>query len=597
MTGRGTDEIVADLGSQSRRGGAVLEHGGMTRPTAPLRDVVGHALEQAHNRLMVTAAVLSLAFGVIAIRVADVTLLGPNVDTHAALAAAGTPQGGRADIIDRNGALLATSLATASLYADPKLIIDPKAATRKLVKALPELNHDEVLAKLSSEKRFVWLKRNLTPRQHYAVHVLGLPGLFFQNEERRFYPSGSLTSHVVGFTGVDNNGLAGLEQSFDKKLKASSTPLQTSIDLRLQHILRREVQAQVDEFKGIGAAGLIYDVNTGEVLAMVSLPDFDPHEPAGLDKDTLFNRVTLGVYEMGSTFKIFNSAMSLDTGRIRLSDAFDATHAIHVGRFTISDYHGKNRWLTVPEIFMYSSNIGSVRMALQIGTATQKQFMAKMGFLQPVPVEIPEAAWPLVPHPWRDINTMTIAFGHGISVSALHLVVASASVLNGGIMVKPTLLKRQPGVPIQGERVVSERTSEQMRKLFRLVVTDGTAKFADVPGYLVGGKTGTADKQRGRHYAQNARLSSFIGAFPMNAPRYIVFVMVDEPKPSAATHGYATGGWVAAPAVGRLVRQIGPLLGVEPVDENRPEIRQAMAIEHLNRGPALAAYQPDARQE
>jgi len=560
---------------------------------------LAEALDQARNRLVITGVVLALAFGAVSAKLVQATLLRDAPENRNATITVPNPspsQVSRADIFDRHGTLLATSLATASLYADPKLVLDPKDAATKLVKALPDLDYEEVHDKLASDKRFVWIKRSLTPRQHYAVHVLGLPGLFFQREDRRFYPAGSLTSHVVGFTGVDNSGLAGLEQSFDRRLRTDPTPIQTSLDVRLQHLVRIQLQQQIDEFKAIGGGGIVYDINTGEILAMVSLPDFDPQNPTGLDKDTLFNRNTLGVYEMGSTFKIFNSAMAFESGKIRMTDSFDASHSIHVGRFTITDYHNEGRWLTVPEIFMYSSNIGSVRMALQVGIASQRAFMQKMGFMRPVPIEIPEVGWPLVPNPWREINTMTISFGHGMSVSPMHVIAAAAATINGGIMYKPTLLKLPPGATPSGERVVSPQTSEEMRRLFRLVVTNGTAKFANAPGYVVGGKTGTADKQRGRHYAKNANLTSFVGAFPMNAPRYIVFAMIDEPKPSANSYGFATAGWVAAPVVGRLIKLIGPLLGVEPVDENRPEIHQALDIDKLSKGATVAALRPDAHE-
>ena len=554
------------------------------------------ALERGRDRLVVTGLLVVLAFSAVSVRLVGATCFTEReearLEQHAPEAEL---QGSRADILDRNGAQLATSLATASLYADPKLVLDAHEAAVKLAEALPGLDYKETLAKLSSNKRFVWLKRNLTPRQHQAVHVLGLPGILFEREERRFYPPASLTAHVVGYTGVDNVGLAGLERFFDKPLKANATKaLQTSLDLRLQHILRREIAAGVEEFKAIGGNGIITDVRTGEILAMTSLPDFDPHEPGAIEDAQKFDRNTLGVYEMGSTFKIFNSAMSLDSGKVRYNDSFDAINPIHIGRFTISDYHGKHRMLSVSEIFEYSSNLGSVHMALTAGVPTQQAFMNRIGFLKAVPIELPELGKPLIPHPWREINAMTIAFGHGMSVSPLHVAMGASAVINGGILHRPTLMKVQPGQEVAGERIVSERTSLEMRKLFRIVVAEGTAKLADVPGYLVGGKTGTADKQRGRHYATNANLTSFIGVFPINDPKYLVMVMFDEPRPSASTHGFATAGWTAAPAVGRVIKQIGPLLGVQPVDENRPEIRQALEADPTNaKGTTLAAYSPD----
>ena len=394
---------------------------------------------------MVTMAIFGLAFGAVGIKLVDATVMSQGGDTGLAQAAsAHAIPASRADIVDRNGVLLASSLATASLHADPKLIIDPVEATRKLVSVLPGLDYNDTLAKLKSDKRFVWIRRNLNPREHYEVNRLGIPGIYFQREERRVYPNANLTAHVVGFTGVDNSGLMGIEQSFDKQLRASSEPVQLSLDVRLQHIVKRELQSAVDEFQALGGAGMIMDVKTGEVLAMVSLPDFDPHAPTS-DENARFNRNTLGVYEMGSTFKIFNSALALDSGKIHMGDSFDATKSIRVGRFSISDYHGKNRWLTVPEIFMYSSNIGSVRMAMEVGTAGQRAMMEKFGLLKRSPVEIPEVGAPMVPHPWRDASTMTIAFGHGLSVSPVQMASASAAAMNGGILHPATLLKRAPG--------------------------------------------------------------------------------------------------------------------------------------------------------
>ncbi len=555
------------------------------------------ALERSRNRLMATAAVVALAFTAISVKLVSATLMHNGAEPRQTAAEAEETPIDRADIIDRNGNLLATSLATASLHADPKIVLDAKDAATKLASVLPDLDYKELLEKLSSDKRFIWIKRNLTPRQQYQVHRLGLPGLYFEREDRRFYPAGNLTSHVVGYTGIDNNGLAGLEQHFDKRLRNNPQPLQLTLDLRLQHILRKEIAAAVTEFRASGAAGMIYDVRTGEVLAMVSLPDFDPQNPTGLDQDTLFNRATLGVFEMGSTFKIFNTTMSLESGKVRVTDTFDAAHPIKIGGFTINDYHNLHRALSVAEIFQHSSNLGSVHMALTAGVPTQRAFMQKMGFMRPTAVELPEKGWPLVPNPWREINAMTISYGHGISVSPLHVVAAAAGVINGGIFHPPTLIKREPNAEIPGERVVSPQTSEIMRRLFRLVVAEGTAKGAAVPGYVVGGKTGTADKQKGRHYVKDARMSSFVGVFPMHDPKYIVYVLVDEPKATAKTYGFATGGWVAAPTAGRIIKQVGPLLGVQPVDENAPDIRAVVDI-NLNgtipaRGSSTVASVPN----
>jgi len=563
-----------------------------------LQSRAAHALEQGRARLIVTAAMFGLAFGTVGLRLVDVMVLNRGAEPGAGRAVtAGAPQASRADILDRNGVLLATSLTTASLFADPKLVIDAEEAARKLVATLPELDYRTVLAELTSDKRFVWLKRNLTPRQQFEVNRLGLPGVSFQKEERRIYPQGNLAAHLVGFTGVDNNGLMGMEQSFDKRLKENPQPLQLSVDVRIQHILRKEIMATMEEFSAIGGAGIVQDVKTGEILGFVSLPDFDPHIPGDMPDDTRFNRASLGVFEMGSTMKILNTAMALDSGHVKMTDSFDATRPIRVGRFSISDYHPENRWMNVPEIFRESSNIGSVKMAQVVGPQGQREFMQRIGFLKPAQIEIPEVGWPLIPNPWKEVNLMTVSFGHGISISPVQLTNSVSAVVNGGIMHPATLLKREKGEEVPGTRVVSAKTSEEIRKLMRLVVTDGTAKQAfmekaalagEVPSYMVGGKTGTAEKTRGRTYVKNARLSNFVGAFPINDPRYTIFIMIDEPKGTKKSFGYATAGWTAAPAARRVIDQIGPLLGVKPVNLTAPDVVEAMAIDGM-RG-TLASY-------
>ena len=320
------------------------------------------------------------------------------------------------------------------------------------------------------------------------------------------------------------------------------------------------------------------DAQTGEILAMVSLPDFDANQAGTASPDERFNRATLGIYEMGSTFKVFNTAMALDSGRIHLADKFDTTKPIEIGRYTIHDFEPMGRWLSVPEIFMLSSNIGAARMAMEMGTESQKSFLSKVGMLRPVSVELPELGRPMYPAEWRPINTMTIAFGHGIAVSPLHVVSGVAAMVNGGIMRPATLIKRAPDEVSDGQQVISPKTSSLMRELLRLVVKAGTGKAADAPGYLVGGKTGTAEKTLARGYSTNARLASFVGAFPINAPRYIVLVMVDEPKPNAHSYGFATGGWVAAPVVSRIVQRMAPLLGMAPFPNDAPEAKNDLLL-------------------
>ncbi len=551
------------------------------------------ALDVARTRLLVGSTLMTAAFLIIGLRLVDVTVFSDTSPSHqtATRTVETVKRMERADIVDRNGVLLATNLTTASLYANPEKIPDPQGAARALVNVLPELSEAEVALQLSAEKEFVWLSRNLTPRQQFEVNRLGFPGFDFRHEQRRVYPQGRLGAHVVGFTSIDNDGLAGIEKSFDDALTNRAEPVALSIDVRVQQIMRRELSVQIEKFKAIGGSGIVLDVRTGEIVSLVSLPDFDPNEANKVSDDERFNRTTLGVYELGSIFKIFNHAIALETGAARLNSHYDARKPIRVARFRISDFHPENRWLTVPEIFMYSSNIGSAKMAIDIGSTAQRKFLTELGMLRRSSVELPEQARPIYPATWREINTMTISYGHGIAVSPLHAASAVAAVINGGVLYPATLIRRGD-TPPEGKRVFSPQTSEKMRRLLRLVVENGTGRNAGSPGYLVGGKTGTAEKQVGGRYKRDALISSFIGVFPMNAPRYVVMVHLDEPKGIKETHGFATGGWTAAPVVGRVVSQIAPLFGIAPVDESSPAIRRALTVNVATpraRGRGIAA--------
>jgi cell division protein FtsI (penicillin-binding protein 3) len=548
------------------------------------------SLETSHTRLIITGALFCLAFLVIGARLVEVAGLKSGGPHLARNHAAERIETSRADIVDRNGVLLATTLVTPSLFANPKQIQDPHSVARKLVGVLPDLDEGDVYAKLASDKSFVWLKRQLTPRQELAVNRLGIPGLQFQDEERRIYPKGNLTAHIVGYTGIDNKGLAGMERGLDEVLRDHHGPAALSIDVRLQYILRDEIARQMADFRAVGGMGVIMDVNTGEVLAMVSLPDFDPNNLNTATPETTFNRATLGIYEMGSTFKIFNTAMALETHTATLASSYDATQPLHIGRFTIHDDHPQRRWLTVPEIFEYSSNIGSARMAVEAGTDRQKEFLGRLGLLKAPAFELPEIGAPLVPSPWHEVNTMTVAFGHGISVSPLQMATAVSAVVNGGVLHRATLIKHPAGYAPLGQQVLSAQTSEDMRRLLRLVVERGTGKLANAPGYLVGGKTGTAEKVSGARYDRKQLLSSFIGAFPITDPRYLVMISIDEPHGNKQSAGFATGGWAAAPGVSRVVQRMAPLMGIQPLDEDSPEIRRSLMVDSLTpQGRKIAA--------
>jgi cell division protein FtsI (penicillin-binding protein 3) len=538
----------------------------------------GHAkraLETGRTRLLVAGALFAVAYLVIAVRLAVVTLLSDGAEPRLAETPVQPVPIERGEIVDRNGVVLATNLETWSLYANPQQIMDADEAVARLTELFPDVSPITLHVKLTSGRSFEWLKRNLTPAQRYDVNRLGIPGLYFQEEERRVYPQGRLAAHVVGFTDIDNHGLAGIEQAFDDVLREGHRQIALSLDVRIQNIVREETAQAIADFHAIGGAGMVLDIGTGELLAMVSLPDFDPNSPGEAADETRFNRNTLGVYEMGSTFKLFNTAMALDSGTIAFNDSFDAVHPIRIGRYTIHDFHPEHRWLTVSEIIKYSSNLGSARIAEKAGTALQKDYMARFGMLKPVRLELPELGLPIYPGDWKPINTLTIAYGHGIAVTPVHLIAGVAGLIDGGLYRPVTIMKRDASVPFSGRRVVSDKTSSQIRQLMRLVVESGTGKSANVPGYLVGGKTGTAEKQQGHHYIANARLASFIAAFPMNAPRYAILIMVDEPKPNASSHGYATAGWVAAPAAGRVIQRMAPLLGLEPMPDQAPEADSA----------------------
>ena len=535
------------------------------------------ALSIAHNRIIIGIIIFSLAYLIIAGRLTFLTLLSETPDLPMAHHDMNESVASRADIVDRNGMALATSLPTISLCADAKKILDPDESIKQLMRVLPDLDAQRLAEDMHGSKHCAMIKRHLTPKQTYEVNRLGIAGLEFRPDERRIYPAGNAAAHLVGYTDIDNNGLAGIEKRYDNRLEEDPNPIALSIDLRLQSIMHSELASAMNEFHAEGAAGLIMDISTGELLAMVSLPDFDPQHPGNTDDDTRFNRDTLGVYEMGSTFKIFNTAMALDSGLIHVGDTFDTTHAIAIGHQSIKDYHPENRWMNVAEILTHSSNIGSARMAERIGSARQRAFLSRLGLTEKLPIELPEVGSPLLPsiRDWGDATTMTVAFGHGIAVNSVQMVSAVASIVNDGIPVHPTLLKKATNsvVDPSEERIVSPHTSALMRGLMRLVVTRGTAKAAEVPGYIMGGKTGTADKiGSNHHYMTNARLSSFVGVFPLNAPKYIVFAMLDDPKGNAKTYGFATGGWVSAPVVSHVAAQMGPLMNLQPMS---PEIEAA----------------------
>ena len=452
----------------------------------------------------------------------------------------------RPDILDRHGRLLATDIKGATLYADPAKVIDIDELAEQVTSVLTDVDAKTLRAKLRAGGRFVRIKRELTPKQQEEIHELGLPGLAFIEEYRRVYPMGATASHVVGLVDVDNKGLAGIEKFIDDnpQLTMSDDEAVTiSLDLGAQHVMREELSKAIKAYHAKAAAGIVMDVHSGEVLALASLPDYDPNRrEQALDKDRL-NRIGFGVYEMGSVFKVFTVAGVLDMGLASMRSHYDASSPIHYASFTIDDFHGQHRSLSVPEVFIYSSNIGAAKMALEMGVDRHRAFLKKLGLMSRVSTEIGDSAAPIIPTHWQKLNTMTIAFGHGMSVTPIQLAASTLPLVNGGIAVAPTFLprSREEGMA-GGSRVLKSETSTAMLKLMRLNVLKGTGKRANADGYRVGGKTGTAEKVVGGRYSTSALLTSFLSTFPTDAPEYLVLVMLDEPQRVAEFEQPGDGG-------------------------------------------------------
>ncbi len=482
----------------------------------------------------------------------------------------------RPDILDRHGEVLATDVRVPSLYGEPRRIIDVDEAVELLTADLPDLDASELRERLSSRRGFVWLKRDVTAEQQREIYRQGLPGIGFLNENKRAYPNGAEVSHLIGHVNIDNQGIAGMEKWLDGHGLAAlhmvglatdrlQNPVELAVDLRVQHALRDELVTARAKFKAIAAAGIVLDVRTGEVVAMVSEPDYDPNNPHEALDPTRINRLTTGVYEMGSTFKAFTIAMALDSGKVTLKSTFDARMPLRFGKFDIHDFHAQNRVLNVPEIFTYSSNIGAARTALAVGVDAHKAFLKKLGQLDRLRTELPESAEPIVPKRWGELNTITIAFGHGLSVAPLQAMMGVAALMNGGILIPPTFLRRSEAeARTLGKRVIKPETSEMMRYLMRLNVEKGTAEKAEVPGYYIGGKTGTADKVINGRYSKTKVLTDFMAVLPADQPRYVLLIMLDDPQVIPETHGFNTSGWNAVPVGGAVVARIAPLLGIEP---------------------------------
>ncbi|MCU0890249.1 MAG: penicillin-binding protein 2 [Sandarakinorhabdus sp.] len=536
------------------------------------------ARAQARQRLAFLIMLFPLLALLILARLIDLAVIEGQPAGEVAPISAAPPRG---DIVDRNGVELARTFEAYAITVMPRrLASDPEVLATKLAEILPERSREDILADLTSRKSFRYLARRVLPGEAQRINELGEPAIELAREAERLYPNINLAAQALGYTNDQGKGLIGVEKAFQDRLAdpvQRAQPLALSLDVRVQQAMQNELAALVADQNAKGAAGVVMDVNSGEVLAMVSLPDFNPNAPGqradgtkysvANDDGSRFNRVTLGGYELGSTFKAFTIATALETGVLTdLQKRYDATRPLEMGGFRIRDDHAKNRWLSVPEIFMYSSNIGTARMALEVGRDRQREYLDKLGFLKPLEFELQEKARPQYPtlSNWGQLSTMTISYGHGLTVTPLHLANAYATLVNGGFYRPPTILKRDAAAVPPGTRVFSDRTSLEIRRLLRLVVTNGTGRKADVPGYRVGGKTGTAEKIENGRYVHGQNVVNFAAVFPVDAPRYVVVAMVDDPRGSKATYGFRTAGMVVAPAINRIIRRIAPPLGVTP---------------------------------
>ena len=538
---------------------------------APIAGQRQSALARARQRLMIGMLLFMAGIAVIGLRLADLALLHDRPAAAANALAALIPP--RADIYDRHGVELARTFDAYAIAVAPRhLVGDAHALAQSLGVILTDRTPAQLYAELTHPGAFRYLARRVLPEQAKRINDLGEPAITLEREPERLYPNLDLGAHVLGYTDIDGHGRYGMERSLDSRLSAKATrgtPVLLAMDSRVQQALESELGAAMTKFSAIGAAGIVMDVDTGEVIALASLPSFNPNAAGHSDDNSRFNRATLGVYELGSTFKTLTIAMSLEAGLIRSMDQkYDATAPIRIGRFTIHDDRGHElrKWATVPEIFIHSSNIGTAHMAAELGAQRQRAYLDQLGFLSPVSGELMERGNTLYPpaNNWGEIATMTVGFGHGIAVTPLHLATAYATVVNGGWFRPATLLKVEPGHAVPGRRVFSQKTSDTMRALLRMVVTAGTGRKANAEGYRVGGKTGTAEKQQAGRYEKHVNVSTFAAAFPMDAPRYVVIALLDAPHGTKETGGFSTAGMVSAPIVDKVVTRIGPLLGVQP---------------------------------
>ncbi len=539
--------------------------------------------KRAEGRLLVMASAFVLAFGTVGVRMGALASSQPSEPRAQATGAQIISQ--RADITDRKGRILATNLLTHSLYAQPQQMIDPQNAARELVRIFPDLDHDRLLKDFTGNRKFMWIRKKISPEQMQAVHDIGEPGLLFGPREMRLYPNGNLASHILGgasfgqegVSSAEVVGVAGVEKAFDGWLRDpahAGAPLTLSIDLTVQSTIEEVLASGMKLMNAKGATAVLMEVETGEIVAMASLPDFDPNDrPRQILKgdpsdSPLFNRSVQGLYELGSTFKIFPVAQAMELGLVNPNTMVSSKTPMRIGKYRISDYHNYGPQLSVTDVIVKSSNVGTVRIAQMIGAERQKAFLQKLGFFDATPVEMVEGPTgkPLVPSRWPEVTAATVSFGHGLAASPLHLATAYATIVNGGKRVYPTLVSGRGRR--DGEQVLSPQAASQALAMLRQVVTRGTARQVNVEGYAIAGKTGTADKPRPQGgYYKSKVIATFAGIYPANDPKYVLVVTLDEPSDTSGPVERRTAGWTAVPVAAEVVRRVSPLLGLRPVTE------------------------------
>jgi cell division protein FtsI (penicillin-binding protein 3) len=526
----------------------------------------GRAADDTRLRIFFVLAIFSLAFLSLAFEAGRAALFSKAAGSGLATL---VPAEARTDLVDRNGRLLALDLVHFGVYLDPREVWDREETRQGLLATLPQLSRERLNRALRSGRR-EYLVGGLTPRERARVHDLGLPGVVFEEEQRRVYPLGPSASHLIGFADSGGHGLAGVERALDVEVRngaRTGQPAVLAVDLRVQAALEDELRKALLAHQATAAVGVVTDVHTGEILGMASMPDFDPNAPAKSSPNALVNRAAGSVYEMGSTFKIFTFAMGLDSGVATVHSRYDATTPLRLGGRAIHDYHAENQVMSLEDVFLHSSNIGTARLALAAGGDRLTRYFKAFGLLEPAEVELAESARPITPRNWNQDTVASASFGHAISVSPLAVAAGVGAIMNGGTYVPLTIEKRSPGSVPKGHRVVSPETSRAMLDLMRMNVLKGSGGKADAPGLRVGGKTGSAEKAIGGRYVRDRLVSSFAAVFPTDGrledPRYMVLILMDEPKGTKETYGFATGGWNAAPAAGRVIDRIAPFLGVK----------------------------------